>query len=131
MKAVFSLLALATTALAANVPRNGYPQQPPPSYVATTTQVEVTYTTVCPVTSTYTKGGETHYTTYTTTSTVYTKVPTVIYQTVTGPPVTQATQEVAYTTITSLCPVTETKTVSGKPVIVTYTTTSTIVVSSI
>jgi hypothetical protein len=54
-------------------------------------------------------------------------VPTTYYATVTGPSETTAVQTEVYETITSLCPVTETKTVSGQEVTVTYTTTSTYV----
>lgn len=56
-----------------------------------TTKVVVTYTTVCPVTETYTKPGHTYTTTYTTTSTVETVVPTTIVITKTAPPVTKTT----------------------------------------
>jgi hypothetical protein len=69
--------------------------------------VDVTYTTVCPVTSVVTAPGKTYTTVYTTTSTCYTQVPTVIYETVKGPDVTKTEQDVAYTTVTSLCPGTE------------------------
>ena len=54
--------------------------------------------------------------TYTTTSVVVTHVDTVIYDTVTKPAETKTDHAVAYTTITSLCPVTETKTVGGSTV---------------
>jgi hypothetical protein len=59
----------------------------------TTTEVVVTYTTVCPVTETITEPGTTKTKTYTTTSTVKTKVPTTIVITKTEPPVTKTTND--------------------------------------
>ena len=44
--------------------------------------------------------------------------------TVTAPPTLSTKTDAVYQTITSLCPVTETKTIGGSVVIVTYTTTS-------
>ena len=41
---------------------------------------------------------------YTTTNTYTTQIPTVIYETVNGPDVTKTENDIAYTTITSLCP---------------------------
>lgn len=99
----------------------------PDTTVGTTTEVEVTYTTICPITSTVTAPGETYTTTYTGTSVYVTKIETVIYETVKGPPVTKTAETEVYTTLTSLCPVTETKTVEGSKVVVTWTSTSTIV----
>ncbi|KAI1842705.1 hypothetical protein JX265_002689 [Neoarthrinium moseri] len=98
----------------------------PDTTVGTTTEVDVTYTTTCPVTETVTAPGSTYTHVYTTTSVAVTKVATVIYQTVTGPAVTKTAETEVYTTLTSLCPVTETKTVGGSTVVVTWTSTSTI-----
>lgn len=96
--------------------------------MGTTTEVDVTYTTVCPVTETVTGAGTTYTTEYTTTSVVYTKVLTTLYETVPGPAVTQTEGTVEYSTITSLCPVTETKTKGGSTIYVTWTSTSLITV---
>jgi hypothetical protein len=63
MKAAFSLVALAASALAANVPRWGKGGE-------TTTIVTYETTTVCPVTSTYTEKGTTYEVTKLTTSTI-------------------------------------------------------------
>jgi len=54
-------------------------------------------------------------------------IPTTYYVTETLPPQTTAVQEVDYTTYTTVCPVTETKTIGGQTVTVTYETTSTVV----
>lgn len=86
-------------ALAANVPPAGehgvqerwWPK--PPVCETVTTKVIVTYTTVCPITETFTKPGHTYTKTYTTTSTVVTAVPTTIVITKTSPPVTETTGE--------------------------------------
>lgn len=104
MKAAFSLLALAASALAANLPPRGErelvdrtyghekPQpQPEPDCETVTTEVVVTYTTVCPTTETVTEPGHTYTTTYTTTSTVKTVIPTTVVITKTAPPVTKTT----------------------------------------
>jgi hypothetical protein len=106
MKAALSLLALAGSALAANIPPRGERELVGRTYDhggkdkpghgcdacdTVTTSVIVTYTTVCPVTETVTKPGHTYKTTYTTTSTVKTVVPTTIVVTQTAPPVTQST----------------------------------------
>jgi len=48
MKAAFTLLALATAAFAKNIEVRGNPSE----VAYTTTEVAVTYTTVCPVTET-------------------------------------------------------------------------------
>jgi len=87
MKAVLSLLTLASSALAANIVRDdyghgGYGHDKPGKEIPVTTEVIVTYTTVCPVTEIITKSGKPVYVTYTTTSTVTEKKPTVIYKTV-------------------------------------------------
>lgn len=98
----------------------------PPQTIGTTTEVDVTYTTVCPVTETKTAPGGTYYETYTTTSVYVTKLHTIVYETATGPAVTKTEGDVVYETLTSLCPVTETKTIEGETVVVTWTSTSTI-----
>jgi hypothetical protein len=100
MKAALSLLALAASALAANLPPRGDRalvdrtyghEQPEPDCETVTTEVIVTYTTVCPTTETVTEPGHTYTTTYTTTSTVKTAIPTTVIITKTGPPVTKTT----------------------------------------
>ncbi|KAK6843231.1 hypothetical protein PG989_008310 [Apiospora arundinis] len=98
----------------------------PDTTVGTTTAVEVTYTTTCPVTETVTAPGHTYTTVYTTTSVAVTNVETIIYATVTGPAVTKTAATEVYTTLTSLCPVTETKTIEGATQVVIWTSTSTI-----
>ncbi|KAK8055305.1 hypothetical protein PG993_000532 [Apiospora rasikravindrae] len=98
----------------------------PDTTVGTTTAVEVTYTTTCPVTETVTAPGHTYTTIYTTTSVAVTNVETIIYATVTGPAVTKTAATEVYTTLTSLCPVTETKTIEGETQVVVWTSTSTI-----
>jgi hypothetical protein len=132
MRAALSLVALAASALGANIPRAEdkalYDRHGGgDSHVTYTTAVIVTYTTVCPVTDTVTKPGSTYVTTYTTTSTVKTAVPTTVVVTQTEPPVTKTEGQVIYTTLTELCPVTETKVVEGSTVVVTWTSTSTAV----
>ena len=89
MKTSLSLLALASSALALNIPRGGggggggygggghgggggwY-----------TTEIKEVYTTVCPVTETITKGGKTETKIYTSTDVITKLVPTTIYTTV-------------------------------------------------
>jgi hypothetical protein len=110
MRAAFSLIALAATALAANIPVRGErglvdrtyghggkdtpdKGKPDEDCETITTKVIVTYTTVCPVTETHTKPGHTYTTTFTTTSTVQTVVPTTIVITKTAPPVTKSTDK--------------------------------------
>lgn len=96
----------------------------PTDIVGTTTEVDITYTTTCPVTETVTAPGTTYTTTFTTTSVCFTKVLTTLFATATAPPVVQTTEVVQYETITSLCPVTETKTIGGSTVVITWTSTS-------
>ena len=92
MKVALSLVALAASALGANVGRT-YPKETPDkpkdSWQTVTTKVVVTYTTVCPVTETVSKPGSTYYTTYTTTKTTEKVVPTTIVVTKQAPPVTK------------------------------------------
>ncbi|KAK4106729.1 hypothetical protein N658DRAFT_28307 [Parathielavia hyrcaniae] len=142
MRAALAYVALAASAMAANIPARGEGELVDRTYghggkdkpdhgckdcETVTTSVVVTYTTVCPVTETVTKPGETYKTTYTTTSTVKTAVPTTVVVTHTAPPVTKTEGEVIYTTLTELCPVTETKVVDGSTVEITWTSTSTVV----
>lgn len=119
--------------------------------VTKTTVVEVIYTTVCPVTETVHKPGNTYTTTFTTTSTLVTKVPSVIYETVHGPVITETAKEVVkvpvtdivYTTlqttvyektnvyVTTTCPVTTyTTIIKGETRFVTATNTKTVKVTS-
>jgi hypothetical protein len=113
-----------TSVVYTKVPATVYETVPgPTAVVGSTTEVDVTYTTVCPVTDTITASGSTYTTEYTTTSVVYTQVHTTLYETVSSPPVTQTEGEVVYSTLTSLCPVTETKTVGGSTIHVTWTST--------
>jgi hypothetical protein len=130
MKAALSLVALAASALGANVGRT-YPKETPDkpkdSWQTVTTKVIVTYTTVCPVTETVNKPGTTYYTTYTTTKTTEKVVPTTIIVTKQAPPVTKTANSIVYTTLTELCPVTETKVIEGSTVEVVWTSTSTVV----
>ncbi|KPM42649.1 hypothetical protein AK830_g3939 [Neonectria ditissima] len=96
----------------------------------TKTGVDVEYTTrttVCPVTETKTVGGEEVTVVYTTTSTIVEVDHSTAYDTVKQPDTTKVEYDTAYTTRTTLCPVTETKTVAGEVVTVVYTETSTIV----
>ncbi|KAM0346502.1 hypothetical protein ACHAPU_005567 [Fusarium lateritium] len=91
------------------------------------TDVEyVTRTTVCPVTVTKTIAGEVVTQTYTTTSVVYDVVKSTDYEHVKQPDVTKHETDVEYTTRTTVCPVTVTKTIAGEVVTQTYTTTSVI-----
>ncbi|KAI0143576.1 hypothetical protein GGR57DRAFT_508051 [Xylariaceae sp. FL1272] len=99
----------------------------PDTTIGTTTQVEITYTTTCPITEIITIGGSTHTQTRTVTSVVVTHVDTTVVETATAPPVTRTTRQVIRTTKTSLCPVTETKTVAGETVVATWFSTATIV----
>jgi hypothetical protein len=92
------------------------------------TEVYSTYTTVCPVTETKTVGGEVVTVTYTTTSVVADHEKTTIEAYTTLPPVTEAVTTEVDITSSSLCPVTETKTISGEEVTIVYTSTSLIVV---
>lgn len=121
MKAAFAFLGLAASVLATG--DHGSWDKDKGKTITKTTVVDVVYTTVCPVTETIHKPGKTEYTTFTTTSVVWTKVPTVIYETVYGPDKTETAKDVVHVTQTKLVPVTETKTVDGKTVYVTYTKT--------
>ncbi|KAK2630247.1 hypothetical protein QTJ16_001067 [Diplocarpon rosae] len=90
----------------------------------TTTEVYVTYTTICPVTTTSTDGGKTYTKIYTTTSTIVDHVATTIIETVELPDTTIAVGVGETSIITSFCPITETKTIAGETVTQTWTSTS-------
>lgn len=93
MKASLSLVALASSALAANVGRfNNKGEHGGDKYHVTTTEVFVTYTTYCPVTETHSEGGKTYYSTFTTTSTIETKIPTTYTVTEYAPATTEIAQ---------------------------------------
>jgi hypothetical protein len=85
-----------------------------------------TRTTVCPVTVTKTIAGEVVTETYTTTSVIEEVVQSTDYEHVKKPDVTKHEVDVVYTTRTTVCPVTLTKTIAGEVVTETYTTTSVI-----
>jgi hypothetical protein len=129
MKAALTIATLATSAMAANLRRGGDWGGDHGKYttIAQYTTVPLTYYTTCPVTETKTKEGSTYYETYTTTSLCTTEVPTTVYVTQTQPDVTKTAETVVYATSTSLCPITETKTVGGKVETVTWTSTSIVV----
>lgn len=100
-------------------------EHPEPEY-GTKTATTYTTLTTCPVTKTHTKEGTTYYVTELTTSTI---VVTDCYNcevTVKKPDVTHVETDVDYVTKTTICPVTETKTIDGKVVTQTYITTSVI-----
>lgn len=78
---------------------------------------------MCPVTVTTTIKGKEETIVYTTTSVVEEAVKTTIINKVQQPGVTKTEQEVAYITKTSLCPVTETQTISGEVITKVYTST--------
>ncbi|KAM0389981.1 hypothetical protein ACHAQC_007968 [Fusarium culmorum] len=88
--------------------------------------VYTTRTTVCPVTVTKTIAGEVVTQTYTTTSVIEEAVKSTDYEHVKQPDVTKHETDVVYTTRTTVCPVTVTKTIAGEVVTQTYTTTSVI-----
>ncbi|KAM0241272.1 hypothetical protein ACHAPO_002077 [Fusarium lateritium] len=85
-----------------------------------------TRTTVYPVTVTKTIAGEVVTETYTTTSVIEEVVKSTDYEHVKQPDVTKHETDVVYTTRTTVCPVTLTKTIAGEVVTETYTTTSVI-----
>ncbi|EMR84602.1 putative repetitive proline-rich cell wall protein [Botrytis cinerea BcDW1] len=91
------------------------------------TGVVQTLTSLCPITETTTISGKEETVTYTSTSLYTTILPTYVEVTATAPDTTKTAVTGVVSTITSLCPVTETKTVSGSLVTVIYTTTSFIV----
>ncbi|KAH6897202.1 hypothetical protein B0T10DRAFT_455075 [Thelonectria olida] len=98
-----------------------------PDYTKTEVDVEyTTRTTVCPVTETKTVGGKEVTVVYTTTSVIEEAVHTTDYEEVTYPGPTKTEVDVKYTTRTTVCPVTITTEVEGKPTTYVYTTTSVI-----
>jgi hypothetical protein len=91
------------------------------------TEVEyITRTTVCPVTITKTIAGEVITEVYTTTSVIEEVVKSTDYEHVKQPDITKHETEVEYSTRTTVCPVTITKTIAGEVVTEVYTTTSVI-----
>ncbi|KAF4343036.1 hypothetical protein FBEOM_3016 [Fusarium beomiforme] len=89
-------------------------------------EVAVTYTTttVCPVTYTHYKEGTTICETKLVTSTLVAIETKTVDVTVKEPDVTKQYTDVAYVTRTTVCPVTQTKTVAGEVITEVYTTTS-------
>lgn len=88
-----------------------------------TEEIEVTYTSLCPVTETVHGPTKTFVTTYTSPSTIITYIPTTIYQTVSGEDITYTQTEVEYSIITSVYPVTKVTTIKGEEQTITFTTT--------
>ncbi|KAM5351267.1 hypothetical protein ACJ41O_003990 [Fusarium nematophilum] len=86
-----------------------------------------TKTTVCPVTETKTINGEVITKVYTTTKYLEEVVKTTLYDHVKQPDVTEEYTDVVYSTRTSLCPVTVTKTIAGEVITEVYTSTDYIV----
>ncbi|PQE05413.1 repetitive proline-rich cell wall protein [Rutstroemia sp. NJR-2017a BVV2] len=102
----------------------------PPSTTTVATGVYQTITSLCTVTDTTTIDSKEVTVTYVSTSLIYTYIETHVESTVTQPPTTTTFYRVGtevYQTITSLCPVTEVKTISGQKYTSTYTSTSYIV----
>ncbi|KAF5684112.1 hypothetical protein FDENT_6854 [Fusarium denticulatum] len=150
MKFGAALLVLATSALANNVRRGGDEYESPDSesgkgyetgkneygqdegygekghYEHEVKEVAVTYTTttVCPVTYTHYKEGTTYCETKLTTSTLVVAETKTVDVTVKKPDVTKHYTDVDYVTRTTVCPVTQTKTVAGEVITEVYTTTS-------
>ncbi|KAI7760370.1 hypothetical protein LZL87_008460 [Fusarium oxysporum] len=150
MKFGAALLVLATSALANNIRRGGDEYESPDSetgkgyetgennygqdegygekgdYEHEVKEVAVTYTTttVCPVTYTHYKEGTTYCETKLTTSTLVVAETKTVDVTVKEPDVTKHYTNVDYVTRTTVCPVTQTKTVAGEVITEVYTTTS-------
>jgi len=99
----------------------------PPSTTTVATGVYQTITSLCTVTDTTTIDSKEVTVTYVSTSLIYTQIETHVESTVTQPPKTKTVATEVYQTITSLCPVTEVKTISGKEYTTTYTSTNYIV----
>jgi len=112
MKVIFTLCALAVAVFAGK-----------DHYTTLTTYVS---TTVCPVTVTSYQHGTTAVITKLTTSTI--TVTGSVTVTIPGPPVTTYVDTEVYTTYTSICPVTETKTLAGSTIFEVHSTVSTIIV---
>ncbi|KAF5640677.1 hypothetical protein F52700_3828 [Fusarium sp. NRRL 52700] len=149
MKFGAALLVLATSALANNI-RRGDEYESPDSesgkdyetgeneygqdegygkkgnYEHEVKEVAVTYTTttVCPVTYTHYKEGTTYCETKLTTSTLVVAETKTVDVTIKEPDVTKHYTDVDYVTKTTVCPVTQTKTVAGEVITEVYTTTS-------
>ncbi|KAF5623782.1 hypothetical protein F25303_11681 [Fusarium sp. NRRL 25303] len=150
MKFGAALLVLATSALANNIRRGEDEYESPDSesgkdyetgeneygqdegygkkghYEHEVKEVAVTYTTttVCPVTYTHYKEGTTYCETKLTTSTLVVAETKTVDVTVKEPDVTKHYTDVDYVTRTTVCPVTQTKTVAGEVITEVYTTTS-------
>jgi len=112
MKAIFTLCALATVALAGD------------SHHYTTLTTTYVTKSVCPVVTTKYEHGTTAVITKLTTSTI--TLTGLITVTVPGQPTTKIVESEAYTTYTTVCPVTETKTLEGSTIIEVYSSTSTV-----
>ncbi|RDA94317.1 hypothetical protein CP533_3796 [Ophiocordyceps camponoti-saundersi (nom. inval.)] len=97
-------------------------QKPDTTEVATDVEYK-TITKEYPVTQVTTIEGKVHTQTYTTTKVMVTKVPVTVQSTVQKPDTTEMATKVEYSTITSLCPVTQVTTIEGKVYTQTYTTT--------
>ncbi|EXM03896.1 hypothetical protein FOIG_05526 [Fusarium odoratissimum NRRL 54006] len=152
MKFAAALLVLATSALANNIRRGGDEYESPDyesgkdyetgeneygqdegygekgGYGHEVKEVAVTYTTttVCPVTYTHYKEGTTYCETKLITSTLVVAETKTVDVTVKEPDVTKHYTNVDYVTRTTVCPVTQTKTVAGEVITEVYTTTSVI-----
>ncbi|SCO83069.1 uncharacterized protein FRV6_07282 [Fusarium oxysporum] len=152
MKFAAALLVLATSALANNIRRGGDEYESPDyesgkdyetgeneygqdegygekgGYKHEVKEVAVTYTTttVCPVTYTHYKEGTTYCETKLITSTLVVAETKTVDVTVKEPDVTKHYTDVNYVTRTTVCPVTQTKTVAGEVITEVYTTTSVI-----
>ncbi|KAL5626815.1 hypothetical protein FOBRF1_001158 [Fusarium oxysporum] len=152
MKFAAALLVLATSALANNIRRGGDEYESPDyesgkdyetgeneygqdegygekgGYGHEVKEVAVTYTTttVCPVTYTHYKEGTTYCETKLITSTLVVAETKTVDVTVKEPDVTKHYTDVDYVTRTTVCPVTQTKTVAGEVITEVYTTTSVI-----
>ncbi|KAL5599477.1 hypothetical protein FOVSG1_007289 [Fusarium oxysporum f. sp. vasinfectum] len=152
MKFAAALLVLATSAMANNIRRGGDEYESPDyesgkdyetgeneygqdegygekgGYGHEVKEVAVTYTTttVCPVTYTHYKEGTTYCETKLITSTLVVAETKTVDVTVKEPDVTKHYTDVDYVTRTTVCPVTQTKTVAGEVITEVYTTTSVI-----
>ncbi|KAJ4167134.1 hypothetical protein NW765_009063 [Fusarium oxysporum] len=152
MKFAAALLVLATSALANNIRRGGDEYESPDyesgkdyetgeneygqdegygekgGYKHEVKEVAVTYTTttVCPITYTHYKEGTTYCETKLITSTLVVAETKTVDVTVKEPDVTKHYTDVDYVTRTTVCPVTQTKTVAGEVITEVYTTTSVI-----
>lgn len=97
-----------------------------PGEDVTHTEKDVVYSTltsVYPVTKVTTLEGEEQTVTYTTTKLIETAIPTYIHETEYGEPTTVYKTDVAYSTLTSVYPVTSITTIDGVETTLTHTTT--------